>query len=508
MTDESLNMNLAQINAKIAETPAAELIAPHLEEGESKTPVQSADCPYCIKNGSYVRIEPDNMTAWLFLVTPPEGEVPYDSCLVEQFLAENGVVQGIHTSNFKAVIKKQVYDREIVIARGKQPVNGIDGHFEFFFETADRRKPTIREDGTVDYTSMSRLSNVAEGEKIAIYHPAVASQNGYDVHGGEIQTKPSKELPSLKGRGFTNAANPNVYIAGVSGKIEYKAGRIDIKSVHEVRGDVDLIAGKIEFFGDIHIKGNVEAGVVIRGSRNVTIEGVVEDAEIYAGGDVVITKGIHGDKRAKISAKGNVSAEFIEFTTVEAGENVRANSFVNSEVYAGGMVMAEGKNGSIIGGNVRGLLGLSAMSIGNDAEKKTTVACGYSAPDYERYVTLFQQENEYQKLLSDTVDRMSDILKRKRLGKVVNEKQLDEELAALNKKKDEYFEALDKARQEKETLSILIEKGKGCCILANDKIYRGTTVVIEGTPMIVPANTCYTRYKNEGGRIVTSVIVN
>ena len=75
------------------------------------------------------------------------------------------------------------------------------------------------------------------------------------------------------------------------------------------------------------------------------------------------------------------------------------------------------------------------------------------------------------------------------------------------KKKDEYFDMLDKVRAEKEALGAIIEKGKGGMVLANDKIFIGVTVIIEGNVFRVMENSRYMRYKNEGGRITGSVIV-
>ena len=503
MADDLLK-SLASLDEMLKEMGKETVIDPHL--GDSLAPTEE-ECPYCIKNGSYVRVQEDGMRAWLYLKAPAEGEPKFSRSLIMQFLEENEVRKGYHTSNIAAIAKKGVYGSEIVVANGCEPIEGENGYFEFFFDSSDKRKPAIREDGTVDYSSMSSLTNVSEGMLIARYHHAVNSRNGYDVHGKDIQAKASRELPALRGRGITNDKNPDEYYATVSGKIDYVDGHIDIKNVHEIQGDVDLVMGKVEFFGDIHITGSVGTGVVIRASRNVTIDGVVEAAEIFAGGDIVLARGIQGNQKGHIVAKGNVSAEFIEHANIEAAGDVRSNSFINAHVYAGGKVLAEGKNGLVLGGSVRGLRGVSAVNIGNDVETKTFVASGYSEEDYNRYLESFQKETDAQKALADIVEKMTDLVKQKRLGKDINSDATDRLLLTLNEKKDELFEALDKAKKEKELLAAIIEKGKGSAILANEKIYRGVTICVEGTKMAVPNNTSFMRYKNEAGRIVTSVIV-
>lgn len=495
---------LASLDEMLKDISKEGLLQPH------NTPVAENDddeSPYSIKNGAYVRVDEDGMAAWIYLNPPKEGEKFYSRSEIVDFINEHNVFNGLHDSNISAIAKKHVYEREILIAKGIEPVEGNNGYYEYFFDTADKRKPAIREDGSVDYSSMSKLKSVDIGDRVAVYHPATKSQNGMDVYGHEIQAKPTKDLPKLRGRGISNDKNPNVYIATMAGEIDFMDNHIDIKAVHEVSGDVDLIIGKIEFFGDVHITGNVEAGVIIRASRNVTVDGVVSAAQIFAGGDVVIARGVQGGMKAHITAKGNVSADFIEHCTVEAGGNVRSNSYINAEVFAGGMVIAEGKAGLIVGGHARGLLGLTANNIGNESEVKTFVASGYSAEDYEQYVDIYKQENEAQKMLSEMVESLSELVKKKRLGNSANTEALDRDILLLSEKKDELFEALDQARIKKEKLEKIIEKGKGSVLVANEKIFRGVTVTVEGNVHAVPHNTSFMRYKNEGGRVVSSVII-
>lgn len=496
ITLEELNEALEKIgtNGRGPIAPHGETVVEEYEEND-----------HCIKNGAYIRLSDDNMIAWIYLNPPKEGESFYTKSQIIEFMREYDVVKGYHYSNIAAIAKKHVYGREIVVAKGAEPVDGVDGYYEWKVDIVGHKSPTVREDGSVDYSSMSEVTSVQEGDVIAVYHRAKQPKNGYNVLGKETPAKAAKDEMPLKGRGVSNDNDPDIYVATTTGKVEYKDRTVDIKNVYEIRGDVDLITGKIEFFGDVEISGSVESGVIIRASRNVMISGHVEAANIYAGGDVVIKGGISGGQKATITAKGDVCADFIEHTTVTAGGNVRANSFIGSTVDSRGTVMAEGKNGSIIAGYTRGLFGVAATDLGNDAETKTYVASGYTGEEYTRYLELFQQESETQQILSDTVEEMSAILKRKRLGQETDKPDDDEALLSLNEKKDKYFDMLDKVRSEKEALAAVIEAGKGSSISVNNKAYRGVTVAIEGTPFKIEETTMSVRYTNEAGRIVNNV---
>ena len=333
--------------------------------------------------------------------------------------------------------------REICEAVNLKSTSSVHSHLETLEKNGYiRRDPTkpraieIVDDSfqqvRTEMTSIPIIGTVAAGQ------PILAEQNIEGYFPMPVDMVPNAETFALKVKGdsMINVGIFNGDRVFVERCQTARNGDTDIKDVYEVRGDVDLVTGKVEFFGDITIKGNVGSGVTIRASRNVFIEGVVESAFIYAGGDITIKKGVTGNDKAVIKAKGNVYSDFIEYANVEANQNVRANYIMNSNVYAAGKVIVEGKNGSILGGNVRGLLGVNAGTIGNDKSVKTTVASGFSAAEYESYVQCHTKENELKDTLSNTVEQMTQILKNKRLGNDKDSDESDKLIEILNAKKD------------------------------------------------------------------------
>lgn len=460
-----------------------------------------------IDNGSYVRIEPDNMIAWLYLLPPEEEEEDFSKEDIMEFIQKNGVKRGFHMSNIAAMAKKKIYNREIRVALGREAVEGIDGYYEYKFAPTVNKAPAVRADGSVDYTSMSTLQNVHKGDVVAIYHHAVQGEVGYDVRGAETRTKPAKELPPLRGKGISHEPDSDIYIAVQEGKIEIKDNKIDIKSIHEVHDDVDLITGKIEFFGDIEISGNVGAGVMIRAGRNIVIKGTVESANLFAGGDIVLERGIQGGKKAKVSARGSVFADFIEHAEVTARGDICANIILNSKLSAEGTVKATGKKGVIIGGYVHGLMGIEAGVLGNDAEIRTSVHAGYEAEVYEKYVGIAAREEAAQADLKKTVDTMSELLRKKRLRAASMTEGEEKRLAELNKKKDECFAVLDDIYQEKEILSGQIEKGKDAKVITEGNVHRGVIIGIADSKYVVERDTSFMQYEYLGGMVEGTVRV-
>lgn len=482
--------------SQIAETSEEETGAAAVA---TKTPPTETN----LAEGTYLRVDEDKMAAWLYLAPPDKGQT-YTKRDLEDYLEMQGVVKGYHSSNLSAMIKKKVYDREILVARGAQTQPGTDGYFEYLFSPEEHCGPKVKEDGSVDYSSMSALQNVHKGDKVAIYHYAVQGVNGYTVLGDEMKATPVRDLPPMRGKGITR--ENDVYYAQSDGKIEVKNGKIDIQNVHEIMGDVDAIIGKIEFFGDVIINGNVEGGIVIRAGRNIEIHGTTGAATLFAGGDVMLSRGIQGG--GKISARGNVFAEFIENTTVDAGGLVQSNVILNAKVYAQDKVITTGKRGAIIGGYTHALKSIEVMTAGNDVELKTILHCGYAPESFDKLLEARRKETEIKERLSKLVDNMTEALREKRMRGANTARSTEASLVEWNRLKDEYFAELDKVGKEREELETTMEEGRDSYIKVDGNIYRNVVIGINAEQMTLDRNTCFMKYSAEKGVIEGSVIIH
>lgn len=471
--------------------------------GETGTEESRQQVETNLAEGTYLRVDEDEMAAWLYLV-PPKEDQTYTKRELESYLQQHGVVKGFHSSNLSAMIKKKIYDREILVARGAETKPGTDGYFEYLFSPEEHGAPKVREDGSVDYSSMNALQNVHKGDKVAIYHYAVQGVNGYTVLGGEMKADPVRDLPPMRGKGIIR--ENEVYYAQSDGKIEVKDGKIDIQNVHEIMGDVDAIIGKIEFFGDIIINGNVEGGVVIRAGRNIEIHGTTGAATLFAGGDVLLSRGIQGG--GKISARGNVYAEFIENTTVDAGGLVQSNVILNAKVNARDKVVTTGKKGAIIGGYTHALKSIEVITAGNDVELKTILHCGYEPESFDRLLEARRRESEIKEKLSKLVDTMTEALREKRMRGANTSRATEASLVEWNSLKDEYFAELDKVGQEREALENTMEEGKDAFIKVDGNIYRNVVISINAEQMTLDRNTCFMKYSADKGVIEGTVIVH
>lgn len=456
---------------------------------------------------TFVRVSKDLHEGWLYLARPEEGE-SYSKEKVMSILEQNGIRAGYIMSNIMAMIKKGVYERSIKVAMYKDCTQGRNGYYEYFIDTDEinRRNPKIREDGSVDYNSVNLFIGVTKDEKICTYHPAVKGVRGYLVDGTIIEPAQTAELPKLKGIGFHFDEPTNTYYSDMDGKLDFRdVYDIQIKNVHQINGDVNQLNSRVEFNGDIEISGNVESGCVIRSTRSVTISGVVEAAEIYAGGDVVLKRGIQGANKAKIECNGSVYADFIEHTTIKAKGDVNSNTILNSEVFAEGKVILTGKRGTVIGGYTHGRKGVKCTNLGNDVEVKTVVHAGLETKDYLKNQDVMKKDVFLRDQLQTLLKKMNYILASRKDGKVKKEDL--ESLNELNAKKNEYTQMLKDNIREQEIISKIVEESRNAEIRVEQHVYKGAIIAIDASRMPIQDNTQYMIYRDNNGVIEGSVII-
>ena len=81
--------------------------------------------------------------------------------------------------------------------------------------------------------------------------------------------------------------------------------------------------------------------------------------------------------KAVIKAGGNLVSKFLESTQlVEVGGKLETDSILHSKVNAKGSITAAGKNGLIVGGDVKSVVLVRAKNIGNEMGTNTVVGVG------------------------------------------------------------------------------------------------------------------------------------
>lgn len=425
-----------------------------------------------------VRISYDNMEAYMKLPIPEEGE-NYTMDALLTALQQKGVVECIDRELLAQMIEDNIYTRELRVARGTQPVEGHDGYYEFKFNNSLDRKPKILPDGSVDYFQMHIIATVNQGEVIAEYHSCEQGQNGMNVKGAMIAAKRCKDLPPLRGKGFSRSDDGMIYYADLTGKIDFVSERLIISPVYEINGDTDLHTGNIDFAGDVLIHGAVRSGMTIRAKGSVTIEGVVESANIEAGRDIVLKSGLMGNSVANITTKGNLYAKFVEYANLNVSGTINAEVLLNCNVECGEKILISGTRGYLVGGNVLAIGGLETNNIGNEVGVTTHINVGAEAEVYRRLKILERKiatTTHNIELLDEKILEIDHINAQKTL---MDKPKTDPRKVSLLRMKIKENSTLQTDRLEREEIEELVRRAEGAKVVVHGTVYPGTVIRID-----------------------------
>ncbi len=459
------------------------------------------------KPNHIVMLRNSNMEAWLKLEKPEDGRM-YDYSDIQDILTANGVVYGLNSSRINAMIKKGIYDREVLVATGKSPEEGQDGYYEFIFDVEKHKKPAIRDDGSVDYTSVNIITCVDGGDIIAMYHPAIKGSAGSDVKAKVLPAKPAKDLRPLACTNVDYNPENMIYRAKIPGRVEVTNSTIKISDVQEFSNDIDNVFGNIDFKGDVIIHGSVSIGVTVTATKSVTIDGTLEGGNIVAGTDVIVKGGILGGEKSQISAHGNVNADFIEYANVHADGDVNTNYILDSTVVAKGVVRTTAKMGSIVAGNVYGMMGRETKFAGNDAFIRTVVACGIRDSLFRQRVVYEQQIKSAKDVIKGIVAK-EEVLERKiRMGSA-DDLEIKTK-GEMVKTRIEKMALLNSAQKKYDELTALFDRARDAKVYVTDTVYNGTVVQVDGQQYTVtdPEKRHVEFRKNENGDLEVHPVVN
>ena len=321
----------------------------------------------------------DRLTAWVFAYPPVGGGKELDRGMLAKALGEKQVTYGIDNALLDALPgRPDRYFRLYIAARGKAAGHGKDGRIIDMFSRRPEQKLVVDEFNRVDYASVSFIQNAEEGDTICRIIAPTKGEEGKTVLGQDLPARDGKPAAVPKGRNTALNEQGDALVATKTGHVEFNGRTFQVKPVMDIDGNVDYSTGHINFLGDVHVHvhGDICTGFTVRAMGNITVDGVVEAAEVEAGGDLIMIKGAQGDNRAVLRASHSIFAKYLENCCVYAMEGLHADCIINCDVYCDGLVEVRSGRGTIIGGSIRAAHEVSAEVIGSRSECHTDVVLG------------------------------------------------------------------------------------------------------------------------------------
>ena len=194
------------------------------------------------------------------------------------------------------MIDGKMYCTDVILAKGKLPTAGRDGKINYYFDTNNKARPEIKEDGSVDYFKLNMLHHCTKGQVLAEIEPEERGEDGVDVFGTITKAREVRKAKFDHGRNLEISKDGLKLMSMVDGHASLVNGAVFVSDIYSVE-NVDTSTGNIEYHGNVEVRGNVCENFKIKTDGDVFVGGVVEGAEIEAGGNIVIARGMHGQKR-------------------------------------------------------------------------------------------------------------------------------------------------------------------------------------------------------------------
>ncbi|MEX2415240.1 MAG: FapA family protein [Paenibacillaceae bacterium] len=404
-----------------------------------------------------IEITADKLTARLLFI---HNDADFQCTVgdLEQLLMQNGVKFGIQfniLSSIATETRKFVYN-QVTVATGIPATEGEAGEIKYLFDMHVDKKPSVSEEGIVDYKEVINLNNALKGQLIAERIPAKEGKDGRSVIGEIIPGKKGKEARFKVGKNVVIDQEQLRMYAAMDGLItKTDKDKINVFPVYEVNGDVDYKVGNIDFVGTVVIRGNVLSGFRVKAAGDIRIVGGVEGAELIADGSIEISAGILGHNKGLVKARVNVKSSFIQDANIEAGQEVIVSqSIMHSTVRAGKNVICQGSKGLIVGGVIQAGEQVKARVIGNSTSTATIIEVGVLPELRNELVELRAKIKEYMENVDKTEKALILLDQLALAGQLSPDKQLMRTRLSSSKKQsiDELNELKDRILEIEKSL--------------------------------------------------------
>lgn len=458
---------------------------------------------FAVDEDMKVRISDDKMTASVRFYPPSNDGKRLSIEKIKVKLKASGVVYGVDETILSGHIKKPVYCTNLIIAQGKQVFQGKDAYIEYMFNTDKGMRPKHNEDGSVDFHQLNNISHVNKGDTLAVLHPAVEGKAGIDVTGGQIRPKKAAQKILSFGKDIGITEDKLRIYSLVNGHVSLQGKRVVVSNVYDVPGDVDTSTGDIDYEGNVVVHGTVRTGFRIRAAGDVEVFGSVEGAEIIAGGQVILHRGIQGMTKGKIVAKGNIVTKFIESSKVYSDGFIEVETIIQSQVSAGGDICVNGRRGQIIGGHIRSSKMIEAKVIGSEMGIATIIEVGYNPVTQDEVNTIkksmTEKNEEYKRLI-----QIAEVLYKKNESGVLTDDQKETYKNCISRLKELKKDLLTLHGKLDKDMENMQGKTAEACVKVQKVIYPGTQLIISGEYYNILDETGVCKFYKLNGKITST----
>lgn len=453
-----------------------------------------------IKIGDYINleIEKDGLLAYITLVKnemEDNTEINYMNFFDE---IKRHIVYGLNEEVLKNILNNPIIDKQIIIAKGKLPVDGKDGSIEYNFDMEKPLMPKLKSDGTVDYRELNSINTVSKDDILAQIILPIDGSVGMRVDGAEIPYKKGRTPKFKFGKNVILSFDGHTLFAEKNGLVELRNGKVSVSELLQIES-VDSSVGNINFDGDVVINKDILNGYSVKATGAIEVKGAVEGGYINCNSNVLIRQGIQGYNKMAIETTGNLGTKFIENAICNVRGNITSEAIMHSNISSDSNVLVLGRKGLIVGGSCRATYEIRARVIGSTMATTTVLEVGINP----------NLKSNHDKIELDLKNAKRNLEK---IQQSLNALEQLKKSAKLDKNKEELYEKLTKAQlslnleintKEKELEITKIEVGqltRGQIKVA-DVVYPGVKIVIGNSSLFIKDEMKRCTFYREDGEI-------
>lgn len=348
-----------------------------------------------------VNVSDDTMEATATAHAPYGGNSIDTKAALDE-LREKNITHGVSRKAIDTLIKHTQEGEPgspltITIARGKEPTHGKDTQFKPLVDDLRMRtlKPKEVDKHRVDMRDFGTIASVKTGTPILERIPYTLGVNGYTVTGQQLPAQDGKDKPLQEGRSTTtDPDNPNLLLATTDGLPSFVDNTAHIDDILML-GAVDVSTGHVKYDGSVVIDGNIEPGMRVISTGDITVNGYVDSAYLKANGNITVTKGVIGrqiDERvnesddilplfqfsAELVSDASIWVSYCQYATLQAALDIHVQKQAThcrittpEVIHVGGE--GEAARGKVVGGIIDVQKAFYVGQLGAPAGTKTRV---------------------------------------------------------------------------------------------------------------------------------------
>ncbi len=418
-----------------------------------------------------ISVSRDRMEAVLKIEREANDQEPTIE-MIQAKLAEKNIVYGIDESAIKEAIG--IDSCELLIAKGQRPVNGENAQIIKPKNMENKGKPVELEDGKVDFKNLNLFAIVHEGDLLAERIPHTMGTPGTDVHGQTVAAKPGKTAMLPVGKN-TKIVDEHKLISLIDGQLTLNGNKFSVLPTIEIKGDVDLSTGNIDFIGSVIVRGSVQTGFSIKATGDVEIYGTISGGTVE-GKNIIIKAGIQGMQRGYIKAAEDIKSSFAENANLIAGRDIFiTEAILHSNVSAGKRVVVQGRRGIIAGGVTVAGEEILVKCAGNQMDTATRLEVGINPMLKEEYKKVKQDLSKSENAL-DQAQKSLNLLKA--INPAVLSPAKKELLLKLTKSQFPLAGEVKKLKDRLIEIEDSFEELKVGKVKVSEKVYPGVKIIV------------------------------